>query len=245
MLLLLDTSTRTAVVALADSAGSLQGEHTYSPAAGGSALLLEGARTLLADAGSKLDELTGVVLNKGPGSYTGLRVGYALAQGLAASRNIPVVAIPSFEALAAEHREGATAFVVCYDAKTRGIAWVTYPKGEAGPLIMPARGGKHSGTTERVALGPDQIALHLAPAAAVPGLVSRPCVISGPGVDALTGGADGPLPEDLEIVENSDRPSPKVLLGMGAARLTDGSTNLATMEPFYLGTIASPRRTAR
>jgi tRNA threonylcarbamoyl adenosine modification protein YeaZ len=245
MLLLLDTSTRTAVVALADDAGSLLGEHTYPPGGGGSALLLEGACTLLEDAGSGLDALTGIVLNKGPGSYTGLRVGYALAQGLAASRDLPVVTIPSFEALALELRKGTSTFVVCYDAKTRGMAWITYPKGEAGPLVVPEKGAKSKGITERIVLDPGRIALHLSPAAALPGLVSRPCVVSGPGVGVLMKMADGPLPDDLEIVEDSERPSPGVLLSMGAARLAEGAVDLADMEPYYLGTIASPRRSAR
>lgn len=51
---------------------------------------------------SKIDkkELTAIAVNIGPGSFTGLRIGLSLAKSLAIALNIPVVGIPSDEALA-------------------------------------------------------------------------------------------------------------------------------------------------
>ena len=45
------------------------------------------------------EELDGVALGQGPGSYTGLRIGAALAKGLCYGLQIPLVAVNSLEAL--------------------------------------------------------------------------------------------------------------------------------------------------
>src|SRR3970040_290970 len=52
--------------------------------------------------------LTAVAVAVGPGSYTGLRIGMALAKGLSLSYNLPVVGIPTLDILASPQppREG-------------------------------------------------------------------------------------------------------------------------------------------
>lgn len=42
----------------------------------------------------KMSELTKIVVCSGPGSFTGIRVGVSMAQGLGFALNIPVIAIP-------------------------------------------------------------------------------------------------------------------------------------------------------
>ena len=54
----------------------------------------------LNEAGWKLDDLGGLVLGSGPGSWTSLRVGFATFKTLAQIAEIPLVAVPSFDALA-------------------------------------------------------------------------------------------------------------------------------------------------
>ena len=51
-------------------------------------------------AGWKLDELDGLAIGSGPGSWTSLRVGFATFKTLAQTRALPLVAVPSFDALA-------------------------------------------------------------------------------------------------------------------------------------------------
>lgn len=46
------------------------------------------------------DDLSAVAVSKGPGSYTGLRIGMSVAKGLCYGGNIPLIAISSLEALA-------------------------------------------------------------------------------------------------------------------------------------------------
>lgn len=55
---------------------------------------------LLAAHGMRAADLQGVAVDRGPGSFTGVRVGVATAKGLAFALGIPVVAVTSLEALA-------------------------------------------------------------------------------------------------------------------------------------------------
>ena len=64
------------------------------------------------------DRLTGIVVADGPGSFTGLRIGWAVAKSLAHERDIPILAIPSLLAVArgAATRVGDGLVVACFDA---------------------------------------------------------------------------------------------------------------------------------
>ena len=65
-----------------------------------SALLLEVIDMLLNKAGLRPGDLEGVICMKGPGSFTGLRVGYAAAKGICLARNIPLAALPTLDCMA-------------------------------------------------------------------------------------------------------------------------------------------------
>jgi len=57
-------------------------------------------QTLVAEAGMKLGELDVLVVDRGPGRFTGLRVGLATVRTLAFALNIPVVGLTSLAVLA-------------------------------------------------------------------------------------------------------------------------------------------------
>lgn len=244
MLILFDTSTTTGVVALSDAdAQSVIGERQYPRAEGGSSLLLTGIEELLAVNGLDIDAMTGIVVNKGPGSYTGLRVGYALAQGLSEAREIPVVGIPSFQAFASQHRVNTSSLAICYDARRRGIAWVTYIQGDEDPLCAGSpirRSSLASSGREVLELGEDRVLLQFAPPAALPGLVPRPCRLVGPGVEVFIDRLGDLPPEDLELIIGSDRPAVGHLLRLGAKSLMGGGEDHIRVTPYYLGTIEAP-----
>ena len=45
------------------------------------------------------DELDAVAVGKGPGSYTGLRIGVSMAKGICYGRNLPLIALPTLEVM--------------------------------------------------------------------------------------------------------------------------------------------------
>ena len=46
-----------------------------------------------------IDQLNGIAISSGPGSYTGLRIGISLARGLAAAGKIPIIPVPTLIAM--------------------------------------------------------------------------------------------------------------------------------------------------
>jgi tRNA threonylcarbamoyladenosine biosynthesis protein TsaB len=49
-------------------------------------------------------DLTGLVVSLGPGSFTGLRIGLGVAKGVALARKVPLVGIPTLDAVAHPHK---------------------------------------------------------------------------------------------------------------------------------------------
>ncbi len=54
----------------------------------------------LHEANVNIKDLDAVSVSKGPGSYTGLRIGVSLAKGLSFGLNIPLISVPTLEAMA-------------------------------------------------------------------------------------------------------------------------------------------------
>ena len=96
MWLALDTATDRASVAIGKpGAGSSAVEDTLIGARRHAAGLLPMVQDLLQRTVSTLDQLGGIVLSDGPGSFTGLRVGAAVAKALVHARRLPLWTAPS------------------------------------------------------------------------------------------------------------------------------------------------------
>ena len=67
---------------------------------------------LLRESGVAADELDAVAVSKGPGSYTGLRIGVSFAKGLCYGQNIPLVAVGSLDSLVEVAREDYEAGII-------------------------------------------------------------------------------------------------------------------------------------
>lgn len=74
-------------------------------------------RDAMAEAGGGFDALDRIGVTVGPGSFTGLRVGMAFAQGLGAALNRPVLGLSTLDALAASLSQADAFTVALIDAR--------------------------------------------------------------------------------------------------------------------------------
>ncbi|VXB92701.1 tRNA (adenosine(37)-N6)-threonylcarbamoyltransferase complex dimerization subunit type 1 TsaB [Brevundimonas sp. G8] len=163
-------------------------------------------RDVMAQAGDGFDSLDRIGVTVGPGSFTGLRVGLAFAQGLGAALDRPVVGISALDALAASLEEATGPVAALIDAR----------RGQVYARLF----------TSGAALGPDE-ALSLEEAA-------RRVADTGPDV-ALVGNGAAVLAEafsNLKFANIDDRvaPSPEALARLAA--VADPATH--PPRPLYL-----------
>jgi len=75
------------------------------------------AREALQQSNSSWREIEGIVVGEGPGSFTGLRIGFGFAQGVASALKVPCLQISSFEAWIKEFEGQGSAIVAIADAQ--------------------------------------------------------------------------------------------------------------------------------
>lgn len=68
-------------------------------------------------AGLSLDAFDAVSVSKGPGSYTGLRIGVSAAKGLCFALDIPLIAVPTLRALASQVQVSEGVLIPMLDAR--------------------------------------------------------------------------------------------------------------------------------
>ena len=96
MLLAIDTATDVASVALGEAGGGTETvEENVLGARRHAAALVPMVERLLRGAGASLDDVRGIALSDGPGSFTGLRVGAAMVKALVHARQLPLSVAPS------------------------------------------------------------------------------------------------------------------------------------------------------
>lgn len=99
-ILAIDTSNNPLGVALLDD-NQVLGEYITNIKKNHSVRVMPAIQTLMRDCEKAPADLTKIVVAKGPGSYTGVRIGVTIAKTLAWTLNIPLVGISSLEILAA------------------------------------------------------------------------------------------------------------------------------------------------
>ncbi|OAJ69440.1 tRNA N6-adenosine(37)-N6-threonylcarbamoyltransferase complex dimerization subunit TsaB [Methylobacillus sp. MM3] len=95
-----------------------------------SQLILPMLGEMLAEAGLTLPELDGIAFGAGPGSFTGLRIGCGVAQGLAFGANLPVVGVSTLLALA--QQTDAERVIACLDARMGEVYHAAYVRHGSG-----------------------------------------------------------------------------------------------------------------
>jgi tRNA threonylcarbamoyladenosine biosynthesis protein TsaB len=111
LILAFDTATERATSALVDD-GEVLGERVSR-----AATLLADVDALLRQAGAHQRDVSALALGTGPGSFTGIRIGLAVARGLALALGVPAAGVSTLDALAA----GAPGATPVIDAKRREV----------------------------------------------------------------------------------------------------------------------------
>lgn len=68
-----------------------------------------------------IDQLDAIAISKGPGSYTGLRIGVSAAKGLCYALDVPLISVPTLEALAHQVDAPKGAVVAMLDARRQEV----------------------------------------------------------------------------------------------------------------------------
>lgn len=176
---------------------------------------------LLRETGIAPDELDAVAIGKGPGSYTGLRIGTSFAKGLCYGLQKPLVAVGSLDALAEVAREDYEAGILQVDGWEHAVLC---------PMVDARRMEVYTQLFDTAGRPLSEVSAEVIDAASFAGerTGAHPFVIFGNGArkcaDLLTGAT---------LVEVA--PSARGLARLAQEALAAGQTeDIAYFEPFYL-----------
>lgn len=113
-------------------------------------LILGMLQALLEDGGLRLSDLDAIAFGRGPGSFTGVRIAVAVAQGIAFGAGLQTVPVSTLAALAqGEHRRsGRRRILAALDARMGEVYWGCFELGAAG--IMVPGGGELVSSPDQV-----------------------------------------------------------------------------------------------
>ena len=133
-LLAIETATETVSVAL-DLNGEVLERYQHAPRQHAE-LLLPWVEELLAEAGIGFASLDAIAFSRGPGSFTSLRIGIGVVQGLAWASDLPVIPVSSLAATAqTAFNEGIKSALVALDARMNEVFTGTFEANRNGIMI--------------------------------------------------------------------------------------------------------------
>jgi len=131
-ILALETATEACSAAL-NIDGEIRERFEIAPR-GHSALILPMLESLLAEADISLQQVDALAFGRGPGAFTGVRIGVGVAQGVAFGADLPVLPISTLAALA--QATDAARVLAAIDARMDEVYWGRYQRGESGLMRL-------------------------------------------------------------------------------------------------------------
>ncbi|OTA19993.1 tRNA threonylcarbamoyladenosine biosynthesis protein TsaB [Xenorhabdus beddingii] len=131
-ILAIDTATEACSVALWNE-GVVEAQFEISPREH-TQRILPMVQNVLSKGNVSLQQLNVLAFGRGPGSFTGVRIGVGIAQGLALGAELPMLGISSLKTMAqgAFRLKGATNVLVAIDARMGEIYWGQYSRNLQG-----------------------------------------------------------------------------------------------------------------
>jgi tRNA threonylcarbamoyladenosine biosynthesis protein TsaB len=175
---------------------------------------------LLADtlrrAGCTVRDLDAIAVSNGPGAFTGLRIGLSVTKGLACATGVPVVAVPTLEALARTltHHQGVIWTIL--DAR----------KGELYAACFESQSGMVHRLTPDAVVTAAELVRH----------ITVPCVVVGDALPRYAAFLEEHLGDRATLLPYEIYgPRGGVVAAMGWERLQAGASEpAACIEPFYV-----------
>lgn len=149
-LLALDTATEHCGVGLAVD-GRMSVELGLSHGQTHARYLMAGVRAVLELAGIALEEVDAFAVTRGPGSFTGLRIGISTVKGMALAWEKPMVGVSSLAVLA--HQADVAQGLICpmIDARRKEVYWSLYRQNRGGiEQIEPEQVGPAARAAEKI-----------------------------------------------------------------------------------------------
>lgn len=157
LILHLETATPTCSVALSEDGKllSLKEQTARNIHASVITLFIE---AMMRDAGRQLADLDAVCVSKGPGSYTGLRIGVSTAKGLCYALEKPLLAVSTLESLAQgflQKYNPPTGSLLCpaLDARRMEVFMAVYRRGTE-PSALVSEAAVHASVMDESTLDP-------------------------------------------------------------------------------------------
>ncbi|MGB2136184.1 MAG: tRNA (adenosine(37)-N6)-threonylcarbamoyltransferase complex dimerization subunit type 1 TsaB, partial [Flavobacteriaceae bacterium] len=105
VILHIETATKNCSVAISQLGSMIALKELYSEQFSHSERLHEFIQEVLKDAQMEMSSLDAVAVSKGPGSYTGLRIGVAAAKGICFAMDLPMIAVNSLQILSEKYMD--------------------------------------------------------------------------------------------------------------------------------------------
>ncbi|WP_340610239.1 tRNA (adenosine(37)-N6)-threonylcarbamoyltransferase complex dimerization subunit type 1 TsaB [Xenorhabdus bharatensis] len=146
-ILAIDTATEACSVALWND-GLIEAQFEISPREH-TQRILPMVESVLSKGGMKLQQLDALAFGRGPGSFTGVRIGVGIAQGLALGAELPMIGVSSLKTMAQGvfRLKNVSNVLVAIDARMGEVYWAQYTRDEQG---------KWSGEETESVLKPEQ-----------------------------------------------------------------------------------------
>ncbi|ROP61898.1 tRNA threonylcarbamoyladenosine biosynthesis protein TsaB [Enterobacter sp. BIGb0383] len=131
-ILAIDTATEACSVALSDN-GSTHAHFELCPREH-TQRILPMVQDMLTAGDLSLEQLDVLAFGRGPGSFTGVRIGIGIAQGLALGAELPLTGVSTLATMAqgAWRKTGATRVLAAIDARMGEVYWAEYQRDEQG-----------------------------------------------------------------------------------------------------------------
>lgn len=180
------------------------------------AVLLPMIDALMDKAGISVSQLDALIYGRGPGSFTGVRIGVAAAQGIALGADIGVIGVSSLQAIAQgcsrNHKD--TSIAASIDARMDEIYFCQYQLSD-NELMKPV--------TEEMVIAPDAIECE------------GPVAWAGSGADRYQDILESHYSVKPAQLRHNCLPEAQDLLSIGAGFASDGMLQGAEMaSPVYL-----------